>query len=157
MSNKSNIYLTAFGLESERVGLVRSVIHARGLSPAHSEAASISAWVGDLSDSEIDTLLESLLKLQNVAFDLELKNESSARRIVFSPNLGLRAAALDEFGCINLTEHHIRALMAEANQNMLKFARLIDQSLLAPWDVEFESIRERALAQEEAVSRSSVA
>ena len=157
MSDKSNILLTAYGLNDERAGLVQAVLHARGLAPAQSDVAAINTWLGSLETTEVDALVNALIKLQTVSFDLEVSKAAEGQRLVYSPNLGLRSAAIDAFGNINLTEHHIRALMAEANQNMLTFARLVDQSLLAPWDAEFEVIRERAMSQAVVSARSSVA
>ena len=157
MSDKSNIVLTVYGLTSERAGLVQAVLHARGLTPSQSDAVSIITWLGSLEDTHVDELVNALIKLQTVSFDLEVSSAAERLRLVYSPNLGLRSAAIDAFGNINLTEHHIRALLAQANQNMLAFSRLIDESLLAPWDSEFEGIRERSMLQAEAGFRSSVA
>ncbi len=157
MSDKSNILLTAYGLTTERAGLVQAVLHAQGLSRVRSDVAAINTWLGLLEATDVDELVNALIKLQTLSFDLVVNKAAEGQRLVYSPNLGLRSAAIDSFGNLNLTEHHIRALMAEANQNMLVFARLVDQSLLAPWDAEFEVIRERAMSQAVVSARSSVA
>ena len=157
MSCNEKIFLTTFGLDSQFSGLVRSILLSYELGACSSETLSVASWSGLLDSTSRQNLLNSLLKLKFISFDLEVVGGSSGERIVYTPNLGLATAAIDEFGSINLTEHRIRALMAEANQNMLAFSRLMDHCLLAPWDAAFEAERERALIVEEARDRSSVA
>ena len=157
LSCNEKIFLTTFGLDSQFSGLVRSILRSYELGACSSETLSVASWSGFLVSTDRQNLLNSLLKLKFISFDLEVVNGSSGERIVYTPNLGLATAAIDEFGSINLTEHRIRALMTEANQNMLAFSRLMDHCLLAPWDAAFEAEREKSLIVEEARDRSSVA
>jgi len=157
LSCEVNIFLTIFGLDLKRLGLVQAVLRARGLTPYGLESSSLRSWSGTLESADQQGLINSLMKLQNIAFDLEVERLRAGERVVYTPSLGLGHAAIDELGCINLTEHRIREIMAQANQNVITFGRLIDQSLLVAWDAEFESFREQDLLIGESRRRTSVA
>jgi hypothetical protein len=157
LSCEVNIFLTIFGLHSERLGLVRAILSARGLDPQRNDSVNPASWTGTVTSGDQAALVNALIKLKNLSFEMETWIEGSGERIVYTPALGLASAAIDEFGSVNLTEHRIRELMAQANQNMITFGRLMDQALLVGWDAEFEAIREDALQNGEARLRTSVA
>jgi len=157
MAKHNKIFLTVYGLASERAGLVRAVLHSHDLTPTESDNRLVSVWTGLLPQVQVMALLTSLTKLADTSFDVEITLGDDRERLVYTPELGFGSASIDSLGNITLTEHRLAQLLREANQNMLVFERSLAQALLSPWQNQFEAIRQSASELEHSPSRTSVA
>jgi len=157
MSEQPNILLIVYGLTSLRAGLVRSVLNSRNFRENNSDAVLINSWNGTASRTGAMELLDSLRKLGNLSFEVELTIGPDREVIVYTPELGFASASIDSFGNIILTEHRMLQLVRDANQNMLAFERFLGEALLAPWQLQFEEIRQSVMMLEHKDARTSVA
>lgn len=156
MHNRTHTLVTVYDLSRDRAGLVRALAQSNGLSEEHQNSEFVSVWTGDLDHAELEQLLNSLMRLKSLSFDV-IHGEPSPVRFVYAPTLGLGSVDIDALGNAILSEHRIRQLMRESNQNMMVFERLAARALLRDWEEHFESIRAKALAKAAASERVSVA
>ncbi len=147
MNQKLKVELTTYGLDSSRLGLISAVLTARSLKPSHTRSGNDKTWAGDISSLRIHELIAATMKLGDVRFDVITRTELDAYRFAFSPRLGLRGCAIDSFGNAIVQEHRLRELLRQANQNMVKFERLIASECLEEWNNDFEQALEQSMTQ----------
>ena len=151
MNQKLKVELTTYGLDSSRLGLVSAVLTARSLRPSHTISGNDKTWAGEIPSSQIDELIAAILKLGDVRFDVITRTEFDAHRFAYSPRLGLKSCAIDSFGNAIVQEHRIRELLRQANQNIIKFERLIASECLEEWNSDFEEALEQSMTEKSAV------
>ena len=146
MNSKLNVEVTTYGLSSSRLGLLSAVLTSRSLVAIGTPSID-KTWTGEISSGQTDELLNAIMKLGDVRFDLVVTSELDAYRYAYSPRLGLKGCAVDSTGSAIVNEHRLRELLRQANQNPVKFERLLANECLEEWNNDFEEAIEQSLTE----------
>lgn len=146
MNSKLKVEVTTYGLDSSRLGLLTAVLTSRSLVASGSSSIDKS-WTGEISSTQTDELLNAIMKLGDVRFDLVVTSESDAYRYAYSPRLGLKGCSVDSLGSAVVNEHRLRELLRQANQNLVKFERLLAIECLEEWNNDFEQAIEQSMTE----------
>lgn len=148
MNEKTSAELIVYGLDQARLCLVGALAKARGLSAMHRASEyGMSSWNAEVSHVEINELINSIIKLRNVCFEVITADGLESVRHVYTPSLGLGSTTIDAFGNAYIQEHRLRELVKDSNMNMLKLQRQIARELLEPWNAEIEGLLESSLSE----------
>ena len=153
MNQKIAAELIVYGLDQARLGLVGAIANARGFSLAvRANEYGMISWVADAVLGESNELVDSIIKLRNVCFEVITTDGFESVRQVYTPRLGLGTTTIDAFGNAYIQEHRLRELFRDANMNILKLQRQIEKELLVPWNDEIESLLESSLSEARAIA-----
>jgi hypothetical protein len=148
LNQKNSTELIVYGLDQARLGLVGALAKARGLSATQRMSDyGIFSWVAEVSLEDTNELVNSIIKLKNVCFEVISTDGLESVRQVYSPSLGLGSTTIDALGNAYIQEHRLRELVRDSNMNMLKLQRQIARELLEPWNAEIENLLESSLSE----------
>lgn len=98
-------------------------------------------WTADESFAAV--LASELMGWGSLRFEITQEQTESleAWRWAFTPRLGLFQGQMDSMGSVLVSEHRMRAILAESGSNLAQLKREVRAALGEPWDEELEPYR----------------
>ena len=98
-------------------------------------------WAADESFAAV--LASELMGWGSLRFEITQEQSSTleAWRWAYTPDLGLFQGQMDSMGSVLVSEHRMRAILAENGSNLSQLKREVRTALGEPWDDELEPFR----------------